>query len=511
MFSLQTFSIFVVRNFSYMFTLHPKIDHKPFSPEEDCILMAAVKEHGTNFRDFPSDLLPGRNTRQIRCRYNNVLRHVGKREHWNEENDTNLMGLVAELGTSNWLEIANRIVHHSRTSCRQRYMTIQRYLTKHPNSTIADVPRRKKAFSTNVTTDNWMETMLNNQADDNTNAIENHEVLALEPARKKAKPSNKRKPTIIMKANERAFYEYFKYAFNFEYGRRIYASDGLIENIQIAADLLHAPVIPIQLNVYDGNFSDYVTLHEGAHKVQLEHELRMQLNELRQGDFRFPINMNTLLGLRGLTIAFEMDKQNGRKVKKIKKIKKEPHEDQSEQPKHAALTLFEQRFRSMFANTAIVAKLTDLFAPRIENVKLRNRKRAQAAPTSTVTSKAFIQSADQSVQASTSCNTVVASTSQQIDQVGEFGGLPIEQTNDETSYSTYEPQATASGLTTNFDQYSVEPFENMYVYEIHPIDDNDGPDDGSGEPKYAFQVVVCDPTQANETNETVTTVAKLEK
>lgn len=65
-----------------MFSLHPEINRAPFTVDEDCILMAAIKEYGCNYREFPTNLLPGRNMRQIRERYNNVLKHVNVREHW---------------------------------------------------------------------------------------------------------------------------------------------------------------------------------------------------------------------------------------------------------------------------------------------------------------------------------------------------------------------------------------------------------------------------------------------
>lgn len=462
--------------------------------------MAAVEERGTNFRDFPSDLLPGRNIRQIRCRYNNVLKHVGKRGHWNQDHDTKLMQLVDELGPSNWTEVSNRIIYHSRTSCRQRYTTITRYLTKHPNATIADVPRRKKAFSTNVTSENWMETLLDNQAG-TENPTENTK-LALQAVNKVKLPTKPRKPALILKSNERALYEYFKYAYNFEFGRRIYAGDGLIENIQIASMLLHAPMVPLRLDVNAQYFSDYVTLNKGTGKFLMEPDLQTKLKQLSQGDFRFPVNMNTLLGLRGLTIAFEGDKDKARP-----KIKQE-RSNGNEEPKHEALQLFEKRFRSLFANTAAIAKLTDFFDDT--NVKLRNRKRKQP-PTSTVTSKVLVQSyTEPSTSTGLNAGASTSQGNQQINETSEAGEVPNEYSHDEGTLSTNEPPAV--NYPASSDYFIIEPLDNPYQYEIVQVNSGGGDggvDDGSGEPKYTIQVVVGQPMNGNNEDKQ-TNVTKME-
>lgn len=441
-----------------MFTLDPKIKRTAFTVEEDCILMAAVKEYGTNFREFPSNLLVGRNTRQIRSRYNNVLRHVGKREHWTEEYDMKLVELVEELGTSNWFEVANRIMHHTRTSCRQRYMVIQRFLKKNPNASVSDVPRRKKAFSTNVTTDNWMETMLNNASNsqnfDDVYDINDPTILDDPSAPMKEKPKRK---TIIMKANERAFHEYFKYAYNFEWGRRITGAEGLIENIQITCELLHAPLIPMHLPSHNPEHSEFVTLANNTGNIQLDDQLRSQLNELNRDDFRFPISMNTLLGLRGLVIAFE----NNAKKAKRPKIEKDSNETEC-----GALQLFQDRFHAMFANTAKVANLLDTAT---ESVRLQSRKRKH--PTSTVTSR--------TVTLVETCTTP---------------GRTLED------FSESQP-STSADTTNYYHHYVVEPFEESYTikYQPYPSDSEGG---GTGdEAGYGTQFVVCDPSRFHESTE----------
>lgn len=144
----------------YMFSLKPTIKRDKFTVEEDCVLMAAVQKYETNFKLFPPNLLPGRNLVQIRNRYNNVLQYNGKARSWTPEDDQKLLDLVEKIGTKNWAQISTELQGHSRLSCRTRYTTIVKFLEKHPEATVADVTRKKRKTSSTVTTDNWMETII---------------------------------------------------------------------------------------------------------------------------------------------------------------------------------------------------------------------------------------------------------------------------------------------------------------------------------------------------------------
>lgn len=329
-----------------MFTLNPQINRSPFTTEEDCILMAAIKEYGENFRNFPPNLLPGRNMKQIRSRYNNVLKFVKVRDHWSEEYDIKLMNLVDKYGTSNWVKIADEMIHHNRTSCRQRYTTIRKFLDKNPNCTIADVPRRKKAFSSNVTTDNWMETIIRTKQQELLSTGDESDSDGINDNR--LEPNSKYFSSNSFGAE---WYNFFKYSFNFQMGERVPASDSIFENIQITAQLLQAPSIPHQMDVTNDMYSNFITKIDTSKKVQLETDVLTSLSELGKNDFLFPVNANTVLGLRGLVTMFES--------KPLKTEKIEPKPETIKFDEHEALTLFRSRFKSLFQNTASVANLTD--------------------------------------------------------------------------------------------------------------------------------------------------------
>lgn len=354
-----------------MFSLDPTINRKPFTVEEDCMLMAYIKEYGTDYNNFPSNLLPDRNMKQIRNRYNNVLKLVKTREHWTELHDCKLIELVGKYGTTNWVKIADEMVSHSRTSCRQRYTTILKFLEKHPGKTVVDVPRRKKAFSTNVTTENWMDTIVQAKNFESINTASEDEY-----DEDRVKPESKQ--ISRQSLHNSPYFEFFKYSFNFKFAEPISGSDSLFENVQTACQLLQAPPIPRAINLYDESFSSYVRWRSGIEKVQLEPALLRSLYETGRNNFLYPVNLNTILGMRGLVAMFEVPKK--KKETTTQRIKCEKNMSDG----HEALELFKMRFKSIFKQTADLAKLKRAHTSVSLRLESQNRKRSR--PTATVTS-----------------------------------------------------------------------------------------------------------------------------
>lgn len=358
--------------------------------------MAAVKEYGQNFNNFPTNLLRGRSAVQIRSRYNNVLKHVGKREHWTLEHDINLMQLVAKYGESDWAQISDKIQFHNRTSCRSRYTTIVKFLKKHPNSKVEDVPRRKRAFSTNVTADNWMETIIREKHRDLVDEIDDGDDFVYTKDRTYS--------AVTANAIGNSYYKYFRYAYNFRFGERIMANENLFENLQIVCQLLDAPgsrnrALPCE--DFDGSFSDYVTCTAAVPRITLECDFANSLLQMARNDFLFPINLNTIIGLRAFVVLFESDDDELAERKGLRDIpgkrllpKCQPSSSgayrsapstssgyRSPNYSHPALDQFRRRFISMFKNTAILAKVSDLVGTKSgPRVKL---KRATQKPKST--------------------------------------------------------------------------------------------------------------------------------
>ncbi|XP_075146422.1 proximal sequence element A Pbp95 isoform X1 [Haematobia irritans] len=139
----------------YTMSLNTSLNREPFTPEEDLLLLAAVKEYGPKFASFPQSLFPNRTRPQLRLRYQNTLLHRHKHKPWNLEDDTKLMEFVAEHGEKSWKKCSDLLGTHSRVSCRTRYTVIKKFLARNPTATIANVPRMRGTRWSFVDAENW--------------------------------------------------------------------------------------------------------------------------------------------------------------------------------------------------------------------------------------------------------------------------------------------------------------------------------------------------------------------
>ncbi|KAL9890143.1 proximal sequence element A Pbp95 [Glossina fuscipes fuscipes] len=152
----------------YSYTLNPLISHAPFTPEEDLLLLAAVKEYGAKFSCFPKTLFPNRTVVQLRSRYQNTILHRHKHSSWSVDDDQKLMNFIAENGTSSWVKCAEFLGNHTRTSCRTRFLTIQTFLKKNPQAVLEDIPRKKQYTPAhNINAENWTEKLAELNRDPN--------------------------------------------------------------------------------------------------------------------------------------------------------------------------------------------------------------------------------------------------------------------------------------------------------------------------------------------------------
>lgn len=281
-------------------TLKPGISRERFTTEEDCKLMAGFKEFGSNFHKYRK-LLPGRTTLQIRNRYNNVLQYVGKRANWTPEDDAILMDHVAKFGTSNWT-IAALLKHHTRTSCRSRYTAITRFLKKNPGSGLENVPRRNVRMSSEVTSDNWVEKIIE----------------------AKQASFNQRK---ILSEQNRKFYNYFKYSFSYQFQIDQSAPTPTTDKTMAMCRALNCRMCPLD---------DLLLTALPAATINLKHLDDMEMS----GDTALPVDRNTAILLRGLSIMFPDD------------LTSSEREEVKTPICHPAIDLFRRRFVTLLKNTA---------------------------------------------------------------------------------------------------------------------------------------------------------------
>lgn len=294
-----------------MFTLKPDIKKEKFTVEEDCIITAAVKQYGTNFNKFSTNLLPGRTLVQIRHRYSNVLKHVNNFKEWTVEDDIKLMELTRELGASDWVNISKHLIHHTRLSCRSRYMTITKFLEKNPNCEVKDVPRRARKQSTKVQEDNWMEEIINYKK----------KAIADEASQNQAGQPN------TMAGLD--FHEFFKFSYNFELKQLCQADD-------LASDKCRAITYMLQSTVYP---KDHKLLY-GQTDCRIDMASMTSCEDTKE--YTLPPNWSTALILRGLSVMYPS-------------TDKKPEHDFIETP---ALQLFKKRFFLLLYSSAVASHTT---------------------------------------------------------------------------------------------------------------------------------------------------------
>ncbi|KAJ8715613.1 hypothetical protein PYW07_010095 [Mythimna separata] len=112
-----------------------------FLPEEDAVILNCVERFGTNFKRMV-DYLPGRSMVQIRARYQ-VLSKMRVSTVWTVEDDKKLIQLMRnQESTMNFSTATQYFPGRNRTKIRTRYVTLMKWLKKHPNLGVEHAPRR---------------------------------------------------------------------------------------------------------------------------------------------------------------------------------------------------------------------------------------------------------------------------------------------------------------------------------------------------------------------------------
>lgn len=304
--------------------------------EEDIKLLAAIDEFGEEFSRIPLHLFPGRSVAQLRSHYHNKLKDTTEKDNWSLEEDKKLLAYVEVYGFD-WLKISQLFnKRFSRTGCRTRFSTITKYLSKCPSNTIENVPRRKRQHNRNINLNNWMNKL--------------HELPNL--TQEKPKLDTKRKLKIFyvdrLRSNEKCFYEYFKYSFDYSYGNDFSCLVTELSTLLFISKALE----------YEECFSVNDECPENLPLVLFENLARLdQYNNLTyDGNHNLPPSWGIILGLRSLFI-FKSTIWNSSHESKCKKVKIEQVKvDESNDLEYHKL-LFKKRFRIVFFKTCLLSLL----------------------------------------------------------------------------------------------------------------------------------------------------------
>ncbi|KAL7729002.1 hypothetical protein ACLKA6_019836 [Drosophila palustris] len=324
----------------YMYVLHPSISHEPFTPKEDMMLFSAFEQYNGKFNCFPRTLFPNRSLAQLRTRYHNVLAARNKTDSWSVIDDMKLVEFVAEHGTSQWVNCANHLGNHTRTSCRTRYLVVKRFLEQNPNASVDDIPRRIRRTRRNaqVTADNWTQRLEEFKEDPDS-------ILNTDVPRKVKKI--KREPQSYvdkLRGIDIRIYEYFKYAYNLN----LRSPAVPIPQPRDARNLhVVANALSFRPPATDGLLTDSVSLPK--HLSQCYSKMLRQLPPINDNASLktqlLPPNWSTMMGFRAICIWHCCNHATD--------AQSTINYDES----HPAVQLFRQRLRNLFYRTTLLSRL----------------------------------------------------------------------------------------------------------------------------------------------------------
>ncbi|XP_047907258.2 snRNA-activating protein complex subunit 4 isoform X2 [Anser cygnoides] len=102
-------------------SVDPSLKKGPWTPEEDSMLLAAVKKYGERDWYKIRTEVPGRSDAQCRDRYLKALHCDVKKGRWSLEEEEQLIDLVQKHGLGHWSKIASELPHRTGSQCLSKW------------------------------------------------------------------------------------------------------------------------------------------------------------------------------------------------------------------------------------------------------------------------------------------------------------------------------------------------------------------------------------------------------
>ncbi|NXM03352.1 SNPC4 protein, partial [Tyrannus savana] len=102
-------------------SVDPSLKKGPWTPEEDAMLLAAVKKYGEKDWYKIRTEVPGRSDAQCRDRYLKALHWDVKKGKWSLEEEEQLIELVEKHGLGHWSKIAAELPHRTGSQCLSKW------------------------------------------------------------------------------------------------------------------------------------------------------------------------------------------------------------------------------------------------------------------------------------------------------------------------------------------------------------------------------------------------------
>ncbi|NWJ09252.1 SNPC4 protein, partial [Crypturellus undulatus] len=102
-------------------SVDPSLKKGPWTPEEDAMLLTAVKKYGARDWYKIRTEVPGRSDAQCRDRYLKALHYDVKKGKWSLEEEEQLIELVEKHGLGHWSKIASELPHRTGSQCLSKW------------------------------------------------------------------------------------------------------------------------------------------------------------------------------------------------------------------------------------------------------------------------------------------------------------------------------------------------------------------------------------------------------
>ncbi|XP_037255593.1 snRNA-activating protein complex subunit 4 isoform X3 [Falco rusticolus] len=102
-------------------SVDPSLRKGPWTPEEDALLLTAVKKYGERDWYKIRTEVPGRSDAQCRDRYLKALHCDVKKGKWSLEEEEQLIELVQKHGLGHWSKIASELPHRTGSQCLSKW------------------------------------------------------------------------------------------------------------------------------------------------------------------------------------------------------------------------------------------------------------------------------------------------------------------------------------------------------------------------------------------------------